>query len=113
MAAWSASWVHKLVDDLRPTPGRMAKSLRVVAVSVITLVVIMTFRLPFPSLGLYFVFLVNRTTPVLTLRSSLYILTSIGAAIAAELFFVAVSENDPVIRLMSLSAIAFVGGIFI
>jgi multidrug resistance protein MdtO len=107
------SWLLGFAQDLRPTPGRMPKALRIVLVCVITVVVIMTFRLPFSTLGLFFIFLANRMNPALSLRSSLYFLLGLVAAVVAEIGFVAVSGNDPVVRLLSVSLVIFVCGIFI
>jgi multidrug resistance protein MdtO len=107
------AWFFAFAQDLRPTPGRMPKALRIVLVCLITVVVIMTFRLPFSTLGLFFIFLANRMNPALSLRSSLYFLLGLVAAVAAEFGFVAVSGNDPVVRLLSVTLVIFVCGIFI
>jgi len=113
LAMSKTSWLSGFVQDLRPTPGRMPKALRIVLVCLITVVVIMTFRLPFSTLGLFFIFLANRMNPALSLRSSLYFLLGLVAAVAAEFGFVAVSGNDPVVRLLSVTLVIFACGIFI
>jgi multidrug resistance protein MdtO len=107
------SWLSSFVEDLRPTPGRTSKAFRIVLVCVITVITIMTFRLPFSTLGLYFIFLANRMNPGLSLRSSLFYLLSLITAVGAEWGFVAISGNDPVVRLLSVVLVIFVCGIFI
>jgi multidrug resistance protein MdtO len=112
-AMGKSSWLWGFAQDLRPTPGRLPKALRIVLVCLITVVAIMTFRLPFSTLGLFFIFLANRMNPALSLRSSLYFLLGLIAAVIAEFGFVAVSGNDPVVRLLSVTVVIFVCGIFI
>ena len=57
MAAILSEWIGRVRQDLEPTPGRMNAALRIVLASVITLVLLMALRMPFASIGMYFVFL--------------------------------------------------------
>src|SRR5580698_4587303 len=107
------SWACALFDDLKPTPGRLNRTLRIVLVSVLTLIIIMTFRLPSISLGMYFMFLVDREEPSASLRSSGYTLLSISAAVALELLVVKLSDNDPLARFVSVIVVTFLAGVLI
>jgi len=52
----------------------------------------------FASLGLYFVFLLSRDSPSLSLRSSVFALFALISAICVELAVVALTDNDPIAR---------------
>ena len=55
-ASGQLSWEKKFLQDLRPTPGRLGSSLRIVLASLIALVLLLVLQMPFASLGLYFIF---------------------------------------------------------
>lgn len=110
MAASLATWMDRIWMDLQPTPGRLNSSLRIVLATVIALILLMALRLPQASVGLYFVFLVGRDSPSISLRSGLLTLMALSAAAVTVLVVVAASNNDPLARLLSVPAVAFLAG---
>ena len=97
-------------QDLQPSPGRLAAALRIVLATVIALVLMMVLQLPFASLGLYYIFLVVRETPAVSVRSGIVSLLTLVAAVAAELAVVIVTDNDPMARVLSVAVVSFIAG---
>jgi len=93
--AGPAGWLNRIWQDLQPTPGRLSSSLRIVLASIIALVLLMALRMPSASLGLYFIFLVGRDSPSVSLRSGLFSLAALALTIAAVFAVVILSDNDP------------------
>jgi len=106
----SLSWSQRLWQDLQPTPGRLAGTLRIVVTTIIALVLMMVLQLPFASLGLYYIFLVVRESPAVSVRAGLISLLTLVAAVAVELAVVIVSDNDPMARVLSVAIVSFVAG---
>jgi len=104
------SWPQRLWQDLQPGPGRLAASLRIVLATVIALLLMMVLQMPFASLGLYYIFLVARETPAVSVRSGIMSLLTLAAAIAAELAVVVVTDNDPMARVLSVAVVSFIAG---
>ncbi len=107
------SWTRALLQDLQPTPGRLQGALRIVLASIIALILMEALQMPFISIGMYFIFLIGRDSPAISLRSSLFSVTVVIVAIALELGVVIVSDNDPVARLLSVAVVTFVCGMFV
>ncbi|WP_263366545.1 FUSC family protein [Edaphobacter bradus] len=115
-SAWPAAlspWVDRIRADLQPTPGRLGSSLRIVLTTIITLILLQALRMPQASLGLFFIFLVGRDSPAVSLRSGIFASISLGAAAALSLSAVGLSENDPIVRLLSVTVVAFIVGILL
>jgi multidrug resistance protein MdtO len=110
MAASLATWIDRFWEDLQPTPGRWNGALRIVLASVITLLLVMTLRMPFAGLGMYFVFLVGRDSPAVSFRSSILILLTLVASISTVLAVVILTDNDPMARLLGVAAVTFLAG---
>jgi multidrug resistance protein MdtO len=106
----SSSWMRKLYQDLQPTPGRLNGALKIVLASIITLVALMVLQMPFASLGLYYVFLVGRDSPSISLRTSIVSLLTLVASIAVELILVIVTDNDPMARVLGVAGVTFIAG---
>src|ERR1700731_2254791 len=100
MAASLASWIDRVWQDLQPTPGRLHSSLRVVLATVIALILLMALRMPSASLGLYYIFLIGRDSPSVSVRSGFLSLLALVASVAAVLAVVALTDNDPLARLL-------------
>jgi multidrug resistance protein MdtO len=113
MTAIVAGWTERLWQDLQPTPGRLNSTLRVVLASVITLILLMTLRMPFAGLGMYYIFLVGRDSPAVSLRSAILSLLTVAALIAAVLAVIIVTDNDPMSRVLSVAAAGFLAGMFL
>jgi multidrug resistance protein MdtO len=107
-----ASWIDRFWQDQLPTPGRLNNSLRIVLSSVITLILLQALRMPQAALGLYFVFIVGRDSPAVSLRSSIFSLLALMSAAALVFAVVGLTENDPVVRLLSVTVVAFLAGMF-
>jgi multidrug resistance protein MdtO len=106
----SLSWTERLWQDLQPGPGRLAVALRIVLATVIALVLMMVLQMPFASLGLYYVFLVARESPASSVKGGVMSLLTLALAVAAELFVVIISDNDPMVRLLSVAMAAYLAG---
>jgi multidrug resistance protein MdtO len=108
-----SSWLQKFWQDLQPTPGRLSSSLRIVLASVIALVLMLVWQMPFASIGLYFIFLIGRDSPSVSFRSGVFSFVIVAAAVAVELAVVILSDNDPMARLLSVAVITFIGGMLV
>ena len=102
-----------VTKDLRPTPGRLRQALRVTLATLVTLVVVMTFRLPAAVIALYFVLVISRDNPMQSLRWTGMIAASICISLALVCGVVTLSENDPVIRLGSVPVVTFIAAILV
>jgi multidrug resistance protein MdtO len=107
------SWMQKLWQDLQPVPGRLHSTLRIVLASVIALILLLVLQMPFISIGLYFIFLIGRDSPSVSLRSGIFSFLTVVSAIAVELAVVSISDNDPMIRLLSVSVVTFLAGLVV
>jgi multidrug resistance protein MdtO len=97
-------------QDLQPTPGRLAVTLRIVLATVIALVLMMVVQLPVASLGLYYIFLVARESPAISVKAGMISLLTIVLSIGASLFVVIISDNDPMVRLLSVAVVTYIAG---
>jgi multidrug resistance protein MdtO len=111
MSAASSLWAQKIWNDLQPTPGRLSSSLRIVLTTIIALILFMTLRVPDAFIGLFFVFIVGRDSPSTTFRTGMLIMLTLVAAVATELLVVILSDNDPIARVLGVSAVAFVAAL--
>jgi multidrug resistance protein MdtO len=107
------SWLQKFWQDLQPTPGRLNSSLRITLATVLTLVLLLVLQMPFAAFGLYAVFLIIRESPSASFRFGVAILLTVTLAIAIELAVVSLTDNDPMARVLSVSAIAFLGAMIV
>jgi multidrug resistance protein MdtO len=104
-------WTRRIREDLQPTPGRLNASFRITLASILTLLVLMTLRMPFASIGLYFVFLVGRDSPAISIRSSILFFFTLTIAVGLELGVVLLTDNDPLARVVSVAVVTFLAGI--
>ena len=105
-----STWTERFRQDLEPTPGRWNGALRIVLASVITLLLVMTLRMPFAGLGMYFVFLVGRDSPAVSFRSSIFIVLTLIASISTVLAIIILTDNDPMARVLGVAVVAFSAG---
>jgi multidrug resistance protein MdtO len=110
MSTILSTWAERLWQDLEPTPGRWNGALRIVLASVITLLLVMTLRMPFAGLGMYFVFLIGRDSPAVSFRSSIFILLTLVASIGTVLAIVLLTDNDPMARVLGVAVVTFLAG---
>ncbi|RXH57234.1 FUSC family protein [Granulicella sibirica] len=109
----SPSWFDRLLQDLQPTPGRMNGALRVVLASVIALILLETLQMPFISIGLYFIFLVGRDSPAVSLRSASFSFAVVALAVIIEFAVVILTDNDPMARILSVALCTFLGAMLV
>ena len=107
------AWVRALLQDLEPVPGRLGSTMRVVLASVIALLLLEVLQMPFLSVGMYFIFLIGRDSPAVSLRSGVFSFAIVLFAIAVELGIVILTDNDPVARLMSVAIVTFIAGLLV
>src|SRR5260370_19895843 len=110
MAASLATWIDRFWEDLQPTSGRLNSSLRIVLAPVLTLILLMPLRMRSASLGLYYIFLVGRDSPSISFRSGFFSLAALVFTVATVLGVVALTDNNPMARLLSVSIVVFLAG---
>jgi multidrug resistance protein MdtO len=96
-------WLQRVWQDLQPTPGRLSMALRMTLASILVLVLMLVLQMPYIAYGLYFVFLIGRESPSVSLRTSVALVASIALIIPAEMGVVIVSDNDPMARVLSVA----------
>jgi len=109
----AATWAQRIWLDLQPTPGRLGATLRIVLASILTLILLLVWQVPFASIALYFVFIVGRDSPSVSVRSGVMSLLTLVAAVATELGVVAFSDNDPMARILGVAIVSFLAGVFV
>jgi multidrug resistance protein MdtO len=107
-----ALWAARVWQDLQPSPGRLSATLRIVLASVVTLLALLILQAPFASVALYFVFVVGRDSPAVSLRSLFSFVPLVGA-VATELGIVILTDNDPMARVLGIAAVGFFAGILV
>jgi len=95
---------------MRPTPGRLETTLRIVLSTVLTLILLMTWRIPTAAIGLYLVFMIARDSPAVSLRAGILMLLTLAVAVGGVLFVVGLTDNDPMARVLSVAAVGFLAG---
>jgi multidrug resistance protein MdtO len=101
---------EQILQDLKPLPGRLGSTSRIVLATVISLILLLVWQMPFANIGLYFIFLLTRDSPALSFRSGVFSLFAVMSAVAVEIGVVALTDNSPVARVLSVSVVAFVAG---
>jgi len=112
-ATYTANWSQRIWQDLQPTPGRLSAALRIVLASLMTLILVLVLQMPFASIALYFVFVVGRDSPAVSLRSGVFSLLTLTASVAVELAVVSLTDNDPMARLISVVVVTYLAGMLV
>jgi multidrug resistance protein MdtO len=107
------SWMQRFWQDLQPMPGRLNSSLRIVLASVLALILLLVLQMPFIAIGLYFIFLISRDSPSVSLRSGILSFFVVVSAIVVELAVVIVTDNDPMARVLSVAVVTFLAGVVV
>jgi multidrug resistance protein MdtO len=110
MPSPASIWAKRIWLDLQPTPGRLSATFRIVLATIITLVFLMVLQVPFASIALFFVFIVGRDNPSVSLRSGIFSLITIALSVATELALVSLSNNDPTARVLGVIIVSFIAG---
>ena len=98
--------------ELRPTPGRLTDSLRIVAVVLIVVGIAEMFRLPDIALSAYIVLFLSRSEAVSTVLSALIAGIVAVVAIVATIAVFMLSLSEPALRI-PLMAVATFGAAFL
>jgi multidrug resistance protein MdtO len=106
-------WLERIWQDLQPTPGRLSKTLRMTLASILVLVLMLVLQMPNIAYGLYFIFLIGRESPSVSLRTAVPSVVTIWLVIVAEMGVVILSDNDPMARILSVAIVTFVGGMIL
>ncbi|MDX6458182.1 MAG: multidrug resistance protein MdtO, partial [Acidobacteriaceae bacterium] len=106
-------WLQRIWQDLEPTPGRLNSSLRMTLASILVLVLMLVLQMPYMAYGLYFIFLMGRESPSVSLRTASVLVVSIMILIPAEMGVVIASDNDPMARVLSVAVMTFIGGMIL
>jgi multidrug resistance protein MdtO len=106
-------WLHRFWQDLQPTPDRLSKALRMTFSSVLVLVLMLVLQMPYVAYGLYFIFLIGRESPSVSLRTAFGSVAAILLVIVTEMGVVILTDNDPMARVLSVAIATFVGGMIL
>jgi multidrug resistance protein MdtO len=106
-------WLQRIWQDLQPTPGRLNSSLRMTLASILVLVLMLVLQMPYIAYGLYFMFLMGRESPSVSLRTAFVLVVTIIFVIVVEMGVVIGSDNDPMARVLSVAIVTFIGGMIL
>ena len=95
-------------DELRPYPGRAATVVRMVVATAITMLIVMAFRIPGAALGVFYVLVLSRENPRITVRDGLSILVANAAGVAVVLTAMNVFGDYPLTHFLLVSLSFFV-----
>jgi multidrug resistance protein MdtO len=96
-----------LTRELRPTPGRLADSVRIVAVVLIVVGIAETFRLPDIALSAYMALFLSHREAVSTVLSAVISGIAAAAAIAATIAVIMLSLSEPALRIPLMAIATF------
>jgi multidrug resistance protein MdtO len=96
-----------LKNELAPYPGRAWLVGRITIAASITMVLVMTFRIPFGYLGTISAFFVSRENPTATLRSSIAIVIIAAAGTTYMLLGLMMMIDDPITHFLFIAASIF------
>src|SRR6201986_2812529 len=97
-----------LIRELRPTPGRLADSLRNVVVVLIVVGIGETFRLPDIALSAFYALFLSRREAVSTVLTAVITVIVVTAAIAATIAVFMLSLSAPALRIPLMALATFV-----
>jgi multidrug resistance protein MdtO len=96
-----------LTREMRPTPGRLVDSLRIVSMVLIVVGIAETFRLPDIALSAYIVLFLSRREAVSTVMSAVISGVAAGVAIAATIVVFMLSLSEPALRIPLMAVATF------
>ncbi len=102
------SFLAFLKEELKPYPGRLQITLRMVASVVLALWIDMTFDLPAIGLSLYLVFFVVRESQKASVKSLLLVVAGTGIPIILVFLIVSFSDGEPLVRFIAMTVITLV-----
>jgi multidrug resistance protein MdtO len=99
-------------DEMRPYPGRAARSARMAIVVVLVTVASMALETPETAVSCYLVFFAAKEDAASTVLQSLKLIFGALFGIALGLVFLMVSADEPVLRLALMALFSFAGMFF-
>ena len=103
---WFPAFVR---EELQPYPGRGLLTLRYVLAATITMLLIMTFRIPGAAVGGFFSLLLPRDSPLTTARSAATIFKAFGLALSFALLGAMLLVDYPITHLVWVVSSFFLG----
>ncbi|MFC6646524.1 FUSC family protein [Granulicella cerasi] len=91
-----------------PRPERLSYSLRVALASVVALVIMMVLQAPFASYAVYVILTLGFKSPTQMLRIGFALMIAIVVTLGSVLLTVILTDNDPMVRVLSLMVVVFV-----
>jgi multidrug resistance protein MdtO len=97
-----------LSRELRPTPGRLGDSLRILAVVLIVVTIAEIYRLPEAATSAYIVLFLSRREAVSTVLTALITGVAVGVAILLTMIVFMLSLSEPALRIPLMALTTFV-----
>ena len=101
-----------LRESMRPYPGRMEATMRMVLACLIIVSISMSLQVPSQALAAYMVFFVSREDMATTAKTGIALIVAFSLAIVLSLLVFRVTVNEPALRL-ALMTILFTAGMYV
>jgi multidrug resistance protein MdtO len=102
-----------LKDELEPFPGRLAGSLRDTLSLSLAVVLVLTLRIHAAAIGVYFILLLQRQHPSLSLRSAIANLAACCCGVGSCLVLIQLTDNDPLARIFAVIVVMALFGFMV
>ena len=93
-----AGWYHALADDLRPRPGRLGDTIRLVVLVLVTVAIGETFRMPDIAVSAYVVLFVSRNERSSTIMTAVVAGLAVVSAVFVTIVLFMASLSEPALR---------------
>ena len=100
-------WLNKIYLELAPAHGRYEGALRTAFAATLATYVLLVLQTPLIAPGVYLIYLVSYDVPYLTFKTSILELFYQCVGVALSLMLIAVTENDPMARVLGVAAFTF------
>jgi multidrug resistance protein MdtO len=104
------SWPEKIRQELAPSHGRTAGSLRTAAAATLAAVILLVLQTPIIAPGIYLIFLVSYDVPYLTFKRSVQELFFQCVGVGVALLLIEITGNDPMVRVLGIAGFTFLSG---
>src|SRR5208282_176988 len=108
----SFDWQNFLVQELAPSPERMAGALRTTFAAVIAALLMLVLQTPWMALGCYSIFLISYETPYLSFKTGALSVLCVAVGITFALSLIAITQNDPMARVLGVAVFTFLAAFF-